>query len=109
MIVATDLIPSGFDGVTVWPFIFVRPNRRADQPFIEHELVHYREMAWWSPLWWACYLLAPAFRQATEVRAYRRQIELGGIGSTTAAHYLAERYSLDLSFAAALLLLTEPK
>jgi hypothetical protein len=106
VIVATEFIPAGFDGITVWPFVFVRPARRADQPFIEHELVHYREMAWWSPVWWLLYLLVPAFRQATEVRAYRRQIALGGIAPATVAFYLSDRYRLDLSYASAMRLLS---
>jgi hypothetical protein len=29
VIVATEFIPAGFDAITVWPFIFVRPARRA--------------------------------------------------------------------------------
>lgn len=104
-IIATNLIP--MDGLTIWPFVFARPAMRSNRGLIEHELVHYREQRWWTPVWWARYLLSPAFRQAAEVRAYRRQIEVGGIGAAVAAHYLSTRYRLDLSYARALALLTE--
>lgn len=100
------LIPAGADGMTVWPLILLRPASRGDRGLIEHELVHYREQAWCTPIWWARYLLSPAFRQAAEVRAYRRQIAVGGIGLATAAHYLSTRYRLDLSFTRAVELLT---
>jgi hypothetical protein len=40
------------------------------------------------------------------VRAYRRQIALGGIAPATAAFYLSDRYRLDLSYATALRLLS---
>lgn len=37
------LVPRGFDAITVWPVIFVRPEHRHDQGLIEHERVHLRE------------------------------------------------------------------
>lgn len=103
----STLIPRGFDAVTLWPFILVRPSARNDAGLIEHELVHYCEQAWCTPIWWARYLLSPAFRQAAEVRAYRRQIAIGGISLGAAAHYLATGYRLNLSYGRALSLLTE--
>ena len=45
MIICTNLIPKGFSAVSLWPFIFVRPEYRSDIALIEHELVHYREQA----------------------------------------------------------------
>ena len=45
MVVFTNYIPHGFDALTLWPFIFVRPLCRNNEPLIEHELVHYREQA----------------------------------------------------------------
>ena len=79
MIVSTNLIPRGFAACSLWPFIFVRPEHRNDIALIEHELVHYKEQAWITPVWVLLYLVSRKFRLAAEVRAYTRQIELGGV------------------------------
>lgn len=64
--------------MTIWPLIMLRPGARS-VGLIEHELVHYREQAWITPWWIARYLLSTRFRLAAEARAYRRQIDIGGI------------------------------
>ena len=84
--------------MTIWPFIFVLPTHRHNVPLIEHELVHYREQAWTTPVWVLRYLLSRKFRFAAEVRAYRRQIELGGITQAQAAQMLT-RYKLGITLA----------
>ena len=88
MIVSTNLIPKGFSACSLWPFIFVRPEQRSDIALIEHELVHYREQAWIMPGWVLMYLVSRKFRLAAEVRAYNRQIEMGGFTREQAAHAL---------------------
>jgi hypothetical protein len=88
MIVSTNLIPSGFSACSLWPFIFVRPEHRNDIAVIEHELVHYKEQAWIMLVWVFLYLVSRKFRLAAEVRAYTRQIELGGVTREQAAHAL---------------------
>ena len=88
MIVSTNLTPKGFSAVSLWPFIFVRPEHRSDTALIEHELVHYKEQAWITPVWVLLYLVFRKFRLAAEVRAYTRQIELGGVTREQAAHAL---------------------
>ena len=88
MIVCTNLVFKGFSGFSLWPFIFVRPEHRSDIALIEHELVHYREQAWIMPVWVMFYLVSRKFRLAAEVRAYTRQIELGGVTREQAAHAL---------------------
>ena len=88
MIVCTNLVFKGFSGFSLWPFIFVRPEHRSDIALIEHELVHYREQAWIMPVWVMLYLVSRKFRLAAEVRAYNRQIELGGVTREQAAHTL---------------------
>ena len=88
MIVSTRLIPKGFSACSLWPFIFMRPEERRNAALIEHELVHYREQAWVMPLWVLLYLVSRKFRLAAEVRAYSRQIELGGIAPGQAAQAL---------------------
>jgi hypothetical protein len=70
-------------------------------------LVHYREQAWIAPLWWLRYALSKSFRLEAEVRAYKRQIEVGGISRLTAAAMLLN-YGLDITLEQALQLLEDP-
>lgn len=101
MIVSTNLISRGFSACSLWPFIFVRPEHRRDTALIEHELVHYREQAWIMPVWVLLYLVSRKFRLAAEVRAYTRQIELGGVTREQAAHALLS-YRLGITFGKAM-------
>ena len=101
MIVCTKFIPNGFAAFSFWPFIFVRPEYRADTALIEHELVHYREQAWITPIWVVLYLVSRKFRLASEVRAYTRQIELGGVTREQAAHALLS-YRLGITYGKAM-------
>lgn len=79
------LIPSGFDGITGWPFINVRNLN--DHGLIAHEMVHYKRMAWWTPIWWLLYVLIPSFRIKEEVLAYKESIRLG-MAKERAANWL---------------------
>jgi len=72
MIVGTNLVPKGFSAFCLWPFIFVHPEQRSDSALIEHELVHYREQAWITPVWVVLYLVSRKFRLAAEVRGFCR-------------------------------------
>ena len=87
--------------MSLWPFILVLPEHSSNTGLIEHELVHYREQAWISPIWWVRYLCSKSFRQAAEVRAYKRQIEVGGISEIGAAAMLLN-YNLGITFEEAL-------
>ena len=98
MIIKTKLIPDPFQAITIWPFILTKVD---DRGLIEHEMVHYREQAWIAPVWWLRYLLSKSFRQAAEVRAYTRQIEVGGITRLSAAAMMLN-YKLDLTLTDAL-------
>ena len=98
MIIKTKLIPDPFQAITIWPFILTKVDNRG---LIEHEMVHYREQAWIAPVWWLRYLLSKSFRQAAEVRAYTRQIEVGGITRLSAAAMMLN-YRLDLTLTDAL-------
>jgi hypothetical protein len=100
MIIKTKLIPDPFQAITIWPFILTKVD---DRGLIEHEMVHYREQAWVAPVWWLRYLLSKSFRQAAEVRAYTRQIEVGGITRLSAAAMMLN-YRLDLTLTDALAL-----
>lgn len=101
MIILTRAIPRPFIAVTIWPFIFVRPTAAGDVGLIEHELVHYREQAWVTPIWVLRYLASRRFRLAAEVRAYRRQIIVGGITREGAAGMLL-KYHVGVTFQQAL-------
>lgn len=101
MIVKTKFILKGFQAMSLWPFILVLPEHSSNTGLIEHELVHYREQAWIAPIWWLRYLFSKSFRQAAEVRAYKRQIEVGGITKEWAAVMLLS-YNLNITFDAAL-------
>lgn len=108
MLIRTSrLIPKAFDAVTVWPFIFIRPESAENRALIEHEKVHLREQARFGVLpWLALYLLWPGFRLAAEVRAYRRQIELKGISLEKAAKLLT-MYRTGISYDKAVQLLNK--
>ena len=101
MIVITSFIPRGFDAVSVWPLILLRPGVHVDAGLMEHELVHYREQAWITPIWVARYLLSRRFRMAAETRAYKRQIEVGGITRECAAGMLL-KYRIGITYSQAL-------
>lgn len=108
ILVRTNLIPRGFDAFTCWPFIFIRPASANDQALIEHERVHLAEQARWLVLpWFAAYVLSRRFRQAAEIRGYRRQIELGGISVDQAAELLV-RYRTGVTRETARQLLAGP-
>ena len=97
MIISTNLISSGFAAFSLWLFIFVRPESRHDLALIEHELVHYREQAWITPVWVLLYLVSRKFRFVAEVRAYTRQIELGGVTREQATRALLN-YRLGITY-----------
>lgn len=101
MIIITRFIPAKFDAITIWPLILIRAESRNDAALIEHELVHYREQRWITPWWVARYLLSRSFRLDAEVRAYKRQIEVGGITCEGAARMLLQ-YRLRITIEHAL-------
>ena len=45
MIIKTRFVPKNCDALTVWPFIFVRPEKAEDRNLIEHEKAHYKAQA----------------------------------------------------------------
>lgn len=107
MIVQTNRIPKGFDALTAWPFILVRPGKEADAALIAHEEVHYREQRWITPFWWLAYGLSKRFRLAAEVRAYAVQVQHPqGITATRAATLLTQ-YRTGVTHQRALTLLAD--
>ena len=107
MIVQTKFIPKNFAAFSCWPFIFVLPSHASNAGLIEHETVHYNEQSWVTPIWLLRYFLSKSFRLAAEVRAYKRQIAVGGI-SIPAATMLLLKYDLGITHQEACLLVSEP-
>ena len=77
MLIKTNLIPSPFDAVTVWPFIFIRPQAARDPGLLAHEQLHYQRMSWITPVWWLRYAFDRVFRVREEVLAYQISIQYG--------------------------------
>jgi hypothetical protein len=88
MIISCDMVPRGYDAITFWPFILVRPKDRGNAALIEHEEVHYRRQAWITPFWLLAYWLSKSFRWQEEVLGYRAEIKAGGITVYAAAAML---------------------
>lgn len=101
MIVYTNLIFKGFDAVTVWPFIFIRPSRKGDEALLIHEQVHYEDQKWITPYWLLRYWLSKSFRLRVEVLGYKAQIAAGGVTIEQAANMLMS-YKLDITYERAL-------
>jgi hypothetical protein len=104
MIIKTNLVPQPYWAMTIWPFIFVRPEHADDKPIIVHEMVHFNEQSILVPIWWARYIFSTKFRVAAEVRAYKAQIAAGGLTVAEAAGWLTT-YDKKLTIAAATALL----
>lgn len=120
----TESVSEGFGGEACGPFIRLRPKYSNDQGLLEHEKTHVRQ--WYvatiitalvvvglgaliAPLLTALIGVAPfshsllykyarPYRQWCEVRAYRKQVDVGGYNSNEfAVAALVERYGLRLS------------
>ena len=123
LIQLAESLPNGFGGTAQGPLIKLLPKYQHDAGLIEHEKTHVRQ--WYavlaiglllctlltlvvSPALWPLYGLAPSlhpllykfvrpYRRWCEVRAYRKQISVGGyIGNEFAVTALVEKYNLRL-------------
>lgn len=119
----TDKVPEQFGGLASGPLIRIRPEYQGDAGLLEHEKNHVRQ--WYavlaiglllctlltllvSPSLWLLYGLAPSlhpllykfvrpYRRWCEVKAYRKQIAIGGYASNEfAVTALVEKYGLRL-------------
>ena len=120
----SDEVPEHFGGLASGPLIRIRPKYKGDAGLLEHEKTHVRQwygvlaigllfstllMLLVSPSLWPLYGLAPfshqllykfvrPYRRWCEVRAYRKQIAIGGyISNEFAVTALVEKYALGLS------------
>ena len=119
----TEKLANGFGGTAQGPVIKILSKYKDDAGLLEHEKTHVRQ--WYavlaiglllctlltlvvSPALWPLYGLAPflhpllykflrPYRRWCEVRAYRKQITVGGyIGNEFAVTALVEKYNLRL-------------
>lgn len=97
MIIKTSLVAAKFDAFTLYPFIFIRPEKAEDTALIAHELVHYAEQreAWVIP-WLLRYIFSKKFRFYAEIRAYQVQLAMGGITLDQVVDLLGQ-YGFNLS------------
>jgi hypothetical protein len=105
MIIKSNLVPKPFYAFTAWPFIVVKPEHADNVALIAHEMVHYKEQAWITPIWWLRYALSKTFRIAAEVKAYKVQIIMGDMTPAQAAGWLM-KYDSSLTIEAATELLS---
>ena len=82
--------------------IVIHPKYRDDKPLLAHERCHQQQMerVGTFAFWWR-YLTDKAFRQASELAAYRVQIAHGASPDACARH-LATMYRLNLDYDQAL-------
>lgn len=93
----------GFGAMTMWPVILmVNPD---DAPLVQHEMTHFAEQRWLTPVWGLRYFLSKSFRQAAEIRAHKAEIAAGG-DLNACAWRLANKYRLNLTTEQAKILLT---
>lgn len=46
LVISRKMVPSGFRGITIYPFIFAKDERTANDPrFLNHERIHLRQQA----------------------------------------------------------------
>lgn len=64
MIIVGNLVPDLFslmmrvDGVTLYPFIFIRKGREVDTFLVNHEKIHYKQQEEW---WWVSAIVYSLF------------------------------------------------
>lgn len=91
MIITTRFVPKNRDAFSVWPFVFIKPEKNNDQRLIEHEKLQCKEQKYFLVLpWLLCYWLSKKFRLGAELRVYRRQVKSKDITVGKAAHQLSK-------------------
>lgn len=84
--------------MSIAPFIFIVPECYCEYALLAHERVHFDEQIRVLTIpWWVCYLLSADFRFKAELRAYSKQIELGGVSIDKAAELIATKYRLNVT------------
>lgn len=90
-------IPARFAGMTIGPFIFIRPSYAHDEGLLAHEKVHVSQF-WHNPFFGLAYQFSKKKRLQYESEAYREQLLFYQEDMTnTFARHLATKYSLDIT------------
>ena len=87
--------------------IFIRPEYKDDIGLLEHEKVHVKQFLCTLGLHSILYRLSERYRLWAEVQAYKVQLIHSPGNEALFATFIAERYGLDISTAAAAALLKE--
>jgi len=96
----------GHQGNHFGPIIFIHPDYRDDIGLYEHEKTHVRQFWRYLGLNEILYQFFGDFRLKMEVEAYRKQLEFSPGRELVFAGFIATRYELDITVAAALELLS---
>ena len=90
------LIPAKFAGMTVGPFVFIRPNYKDDVGLLNHELTHVKQF-WNNPLMVLLYQFSKTYRLRYEAEAYKTQLEYAPGRLDLFAGYLVSKYNLQIT------------
>ena len=108
VIYTNNIIPDKFAGLTLGPFIFIRPSHKGDTGLLEHEKVHARQFWRTLGLFSIGYALSKRLRLKYELEAYKEQLKYYAVDKKPAfASFLATKYDLDITQEEALKLLSE--
>ena len=94
-------IPKGFAGITLGPFIFIRPSHKDDRGLLEHEKVHVKQFWEMFPFFWFFYLFNPVARLNIELEAYKEQLKYCADKETSAeifARRICSSYRLQAPY-----------
>jgi hypothetical protein len=65
-----------FDGLSIGPFVFIRPECRNDKGLLAHELVHVEQFYRYWGLNGLLYFFSKKWRLRFELEAYKKQVDV---------------------------------
>lgn len=91
-------VPTKHAACTRSCFVFIRPRYKGNKGLLAHELEHVKQ--WYrNPLFHSLkYKFSKSYRLQCELSAYRMQLNFTPLGLEGFAYYLANDYSLDLTY-----------
>ena len=90
------IIPARFAGITIGPFVFIRPEYKADVGLLNHELVHVKQF-WKNPLMGLLYQFSKTHRLHYEAEAYNTQLNHAPNNLDRFAGFLVTNYNLQIT------------
>lgn len=97
LIISKFLVPKGFSGITVYPFIFAREKYlRTNKTFVNHEKIHLRQqielLIILFFIWYALEYFVRLIQYKDRKKAYRNiSFEREAYANELNPHYLANR------------------